>query len=425
MLSKLRRVLKWSTLVVLAVTIVFTGGDSHRLNPAQEAATPYIYDLVAWEATNFLSKWVHRLTRVLPWNSLSKEEKRRRLEAYFDLGEEVSSLQTELSQAAARTDGDQSARVIALERKLAAINARRDSLRDDVEETIEAAISSVVSDEGFASWGKLMFPPVDIRLSSPPRLLVTSPRDRIERTHDVLLKPQVTVQQREEVEDKLLQESDLSAAVISIGGIATYPASLPNNRTLQATLQTSAHEWLHHYFFFRPLGQNMFHSDEMETLNETAADIAGREIGDRAFEKLMGVVVPAESRSAGERVEEDKAASKEDGFDFDREMRATRRSVDELLAAGKVEEAEVYMEQRRQFFVENKVYIRKLNQAYFAFHSTYAESPTSVSPIGDQLHQFRERVPDLRTFVRRVAGMSSYEKFLEELDRLERDTGAP
>ena len=39
-------------------------------------------------------------------------------------------------------------------------------------------------------------------------------------------------------------------------------------------------------------------------------------------------------------------------FDYNREMRQTRLRVDELLAEGKVEEAEAYMEERRQLFVE-------------------------------------------------------------------------
>ena len=108
----------------------------------------------------------------------------------------------------------------------------------------------------------------------------------------------------------------------------------------------------------------------------------------------------------------------DDAFDFDVEMRKTRRRVDDLLADGSVEEAESYMEERRKLFVANGFNIRKLNQAFFAFHGTYAESPTSVSPIGDQLHQLRDRMPDLGTFIGTVSRMSSYDKFLETLQRL-------
>jgi hypothetical protein len=40
--------------------------------------------------------------------------------------------------------------------------------------------------------------------------------------------------------------------------------------------------------------------------------------------------------------------------------------------AGKVELAEEFMEERRQFFWKKGYHIRKLNQAYFAFHGAYA-----------------------------------------------------
>ena len=76
------------------------------------------------------------------------------------------------------------------------------------------------------------------------------------------------------------------------------------------------------------------------------------------------------------------------------------------------------MERRRVVFEEHGFHIRKLNQAYFAFHGTYAESPTSVSPIGDQLHEMHELVPDLGDFIDIVSGMSSYEEFLESLANL-------
>ena len=77
------------------------------------------------------------------------------------------------------------------------------------------------------------------------------------------------------------------------------------------------------------------------------------------------------------------------------------------------------MEERRLLFVENGIFIRKLNQAYFAFHGTYAESPTSVSPIGDQLHSFRNAVPDLGTFIREVSHVSNYDEFLKRLTEIE------
>ena len=119
---------------------------------------------------------------------------------------------------------------------------------------------------------------------------------------------------------------------------------------------------------------------------------------------------------------EDIGGSDEDEFDFAGEMRETRRRVDELLVEGAIQEAEVYMEERRRLFVENGFHIRVLNQAYFAFNGTYGESPASISPIADQLHRFRALTSDLRTFVETMSRVSSYRQFLDTLDRLVAET---
>jgi hypothetical protein len=83
--------------------------------------------------------------------------------------------------------------------------------------------------------------------------------------------------------------------------------------------------------------------------------------------------------------------------------------VDKMLAQGKVEEAERYMEERRRFLVSKGYYIRKLNQAYFAFYGAYATSPTSVDPIGPALQRLRRESASLKEFVDTVATITSHE----------------
>ena len=99
-------------------------------------------------------------------------------------------------------------------------------------------------------------------------------------------------------------------------------------------------------------------------------------------------------------------------------MRATRLRVDELLAEGTPQDAEAYMERRRLVFVANGYNIRKLNQAYFAFNGTYAESAASVSPIGEQVRRLRDLSPDLGTFIALAASAGSYDAFLADLRSL-------
>ena len=105
-------------------------------------------------------------------------------------------------------------------------------------------------------------------------------------------------------------------------------------------------------------------------------------------------------------------------------MQKTRLRTDELLAEGKVEEAERYMEERRQVFLDNGFFIRKLNQAYFAFFGTYAGNPASVSPINEELKRFRATVATVGDFVTEMSGFGSYEEFKEHLTALEATRGA-
>jgi hypothetical protein len=97
-------------------------------------------------------------------------------------------------------------------------------------------------------------------------------------------------------------------------------------------------------------------------------------------------------------------------------MRETRLRTEELLAQGKIEEAEAYMEERRQLMAANGRFIRKINQAFFAFHGSYATSPASISPIHEQLKALQRRTDSLEEFVKAVARFGSYQEFLEHLD---------
>ena len=326
-----------------------------------------------------------------------------------------------LIQASVKPDKKSDYPVKQLELELSRLKSDRRELRDSVEEVLEAHIGSVLVDENIALWWNFAFPPVDFRLTEPPLILVTSPRDRIARKHDVMLNPSVTLSQRDEIENSLKNSWNLSALVVEIGGVATYPATILNTRPLNATFKTAAHEWVHHYLFFHPLGRNMFSSPEMQTLNETFASMVGREIGSAAYQKL-GLLLSQAPSKYPPRTDGASAVNKVDieKFIFSDEMRKTRLRVDELLMVGMIEEAEAHMEEVREKFVANGFNIRKLNQAYFAFHGTYAESPTSASPIGNQLHRLRASKPDLKAFIGVMRQITSYKEFIETLENLER-----
>lgn len=175
-------------------------------------------------------------------------------------------------------------------------------------------------------------------------------------------------------------------------------------------LNTIAHEWTHNYLTIRPLGLNYDTTPELRTMNETTASIAGNEIG-----ALVLKTYYPELSDAGIPIEKMAAPKKDDAFNFQAEMHATRVKVDELLAQGKVDEAEAYMEQRRQVFVSHGYIIRKLNQAYFAFYGAYADTPISAAgedPVGAAVRKLRAQSATLADFLRQMGKMNSYQDLL-------------
>jgi hypothetical protein len=69
-----------------------------------------------------------------------------------------------------------------------------------------------------------------------------------------------------------------------------------------------------------------------------------------------------------------------------------------------VQEAETYMEARRKELATHGYLLRRLNQAYFAFHGSYAVGPSATDPIGGKLHLLRHQAGSLAEFMRTVAG---------------------
>jgi hypothetical protein len=57
------------------------------------------------------------------------------------------------------------------------------------------------------------------------------------------------------------------------------------------------------------------------------------------------------------------------------------------------------MEETRLVLAENGFYIRRINQAYFAFHGSYADTPGSIDPIGPKFDELRRNSASLEEFI--------------------------
>ena len=399
--AAIRGLLRGLTVVALAALLLWAGQD-YRPTESEVAVASYRFNLLAWEVGNVFDKWYHELTALLPWNSpLPREERIALAEEFFRLGEEERRLEGELLNVNEETREAEDIR-----RRLGEIHDRQDLIRPVVEMTVEREISDVLVAEGFSSRIGAILPPVDTVLGHSPTLLVTSPRDRIFRLENTLLQHGIRPDDREFLEDLTLEERDLSGIVVNTGGIGTFPSVVSSAGSLHYALTTVAHEWLHNWFFFHPLGQHFWDNPDMTTLNETAATLGGWEIGDRALEAMTGIKYDRKPPSPP-------AERDPNAFDFSSYMRETRRHTEALLEGGRIAEAESYMEERRLKLLDRGYRIRKINQAYFAFYGSYATSAASVSPIEGQLRDLRDRSETLGEFLNTVAQFSTYEEFLD------------
>jgi len=293
-----------------------------------------------------------------------------------------------------------------------------------VESILQNQISSVLADEGITFLGQPL-PPLMYHVSSLPMALIISPRTEIRQDADISLLPELSLDTITSVEKSVEEDEDVSSLVVPIGGIGIYPTMVMQTSDLPWLIEVVSHEWVHNFLTLRPLGMSYGITPELRTMNETVASIGGNELSDAVLAKFYPEYLPPEpvaqetpaqdEKTAGEEQpsEEDNVEPVEPVFSFNHEMNITRVAVDKLLAEGKVETAEQYMELRRRFIWENGYQIRRLNQAYFAFYGAYADVPggaAGVDPVGPAVRTLRAQSDSLAEFLNTISWMTTFEE---------------
>lgn len=275
------------------------------------------------------------------------------------------------------------------------------------ESILQHQVSQVLDDAGLGFLAQQV-PPVLFHSTPLPTALIVSPRDTIRQDVNISLLADLGLAEVTKLESKVEAYMNVSALVEDVGGIGVYPTMVQRASSLEWTLDTIAHEWTHNYLTLHPLGLLYDKTPELRTMNETTASIVGTEISYAVMERFYPNYAAKKSRvNIGAS-----RATDVSYFDFYHEMHVTRVRVDELLANGKIEEAEAYMEERRIEFVKNGYVIRKLNQAYFAFHGAYAEVSEGAAgqdPVGPAVRALRQQSQSLAEFLKRMARMNSVE----------------
>ncbi|MDP2743698.1 MAG: hypothetical protein Q8P00_01355 [Dehalococcoidia bacterium] len=346
---------------------------------------PYTFSIVNWELSNAPAKWFHEAKSRFQQPALSPDAQKELIGEYLDLASKLKRLEAEGMSAAGQTSEE-------VRRRLAQISPQ-------VESVLQEQVSTVLIAEGFGqrlpSGTALLLPPLSFKMTPAPNLLSISPREKIELKQTFLMDAALDEEQIKTIESSI-EKLGLSAYMERTGGIATYPSLIPPTENLDSMLSTIAHEWFHQYLFFRPLGRHYRSTYQMTTINETVANMAGKEIGARARSLYYGT--PDAPGETGPPVP---------AFNFAAAMMEIRGQVDKYLSTGDVEQAEKFMEEQRLFLATRGYRLRKLNQAYLAFHASYADDPAFSNVIGQQLRQLRQRSTSLADFVKVISQVTT------------------
>jgi hypothetical protein len=305
-----------------------------------------------------------------------------------------------------------------LRQQLQALRRQRDQIGPIAEAILQSQVSEVAASMGLTLGGQPI-PPVLYHSTPLPEALIISPRTVIRQDADISLVPGMTVEQKDQLENQVDKSLDVSSLVVEIGGVGVYPTMVDETGDLNWLSEVVSHEWTHNFLTLRPLGASYLNSPALRTMNETTASIAGKEIGREVIKRYYPDLLPPEA-PASPQPTPPSGGSSAPVFDFRAEMHTTRLEVDQLLAAGKVDQAEQYMDQRRVFFWNHGYHIRKLNQAYFAFYGAYADQPGGAAgndPVGAAVRALRSESPSLATFLNRISWMWSFEQLQQAVSR--------
>jgi len=417
--AMLQRILRFLDLIIylLLGILLLTGSNTIASEPVERARAytrPIEFDYFSWSVDAALLKLQSGATG-LPYY-LDHGSRKHVVMQYLYFTERILQAEDQLNRVYADPAIlDKETASVYLRGELDDLYRRQKQLAPLAESVLQDQISTVLAELGLSSAGQPI-PPVLYHSSAVPMGLIVSPREHIQQLTNISVQPDLSVDEQASLEERVDTALDVSSLVVPIGGIGVYPTMVMRTTSLSWLLDTIAHEWTHNFLTLRPLGFLYDNTPELRTMNETTASIVGGEVGALVMQTYYPELVDA-SQPSIQLASVKSASSNQEGdpptFDFRAEMHETRVTADELLAEGKIEEAETYMESRREIFWQNGYAIRKLNQAYFAFYGAYADipgGPAGEDPVGPAVRELRAQSESLAAFVKRISWMTSFEQ---------------
>lgn len=410
--KSLRRILRNGFFILLSLILLCKSSTvtSDSIEQIRRYTRMIEFDYIDWTLDALLVKNVQGMVNAPRY--LDIEQQRKVVYTYLDLVQQIKDQTSGINKIFADPDiHDPDVVAANANARLLDLKRQEQSLKPLAESILQHQVSTIVAEMGL-SFGGQPIPPVLYHSTPMPHALIISPRDKVQQFTDISLDPEMTTVEMAALEASVEQATGMSALVVDIGGVGIYPTMVMETTDLNWLVEVIAHEWTHNYLTLRPLGALYLVSSELRTINETTANISGKEISQAVIERYYPEKAPIPVTGSLED-EPPSIANNAATFNFNREMHNTRVAVDAMLAKGKVQEAESYMENRRRVFWEHGYQIRKLNQAYFAFYGAYNDvaggGAAGADPVGPAVQQLRRRSHSLAEFINRIAWITSFE----------------
>jgi hypothetical protein len=409
------KAVRWILLFLsFAIFLVFITTDvwfpARPVDRIRQYTRQYEFDYIGWELKAMWNKAIHLSFGVA--HHLTLQQQREITNDYVRLLSQARETEQQLTALYSDPAFKDTDLIKKLEGDLALIKTQLKYQKGLAEAVLQFQISQAIASLGITHI-RTPFPPVLFQTTPLPKQLIISPRDTIRKEMSVSLIPDISLAEMIAIEELVEKYTDYSALVVPIGGVGTYPSMIIETTALNNLLDTAAHEWIHNHLTIRPLGARYSASPALRTMNETTASIAGGEIMRETLRIFypeyspLDVTLPENLNASNQMTSVNSGGS----LNFSELMYKIRIRVDELLAEGKINEAEKYMEIQRQLLWSSGYQIRKLNQAYFSFYGAYADAPFSAAgrdPVGEDVRSFRSQQPDLATFIWKISWMLDY-----------------
>ena len=309
------------TFLLFILTIVIASG--HVSDSKFNETNGHRFNILLWELEHLPSKLVYEIT--------SGNLFRKRNETYIEntkslvyeletISKKINEIEFKLSVARSN-DFKNNIEINNYEKELENLIKQKNLIRNRVEGYIESLLTEQIKIQKLRIKDMFVWPPVDFRIDSPPKLLVVSPRDKILRLDEELINSSILTEEMSLIEASITKNKNLSAVVLQTGGLATYPSIVPSNVSLLNLLETASHEWLHSYLIFFPLGRAYFSDGQMLTINETLANMFCKELALEMYLSITDKDNNTDDITSEGNVDQEK---KEPVFSYNKHMQKTR-----------------------------------------------------------------------------------------------------